>query len=205
MAFLGIRVTHEVGRLLSSIEVPGKRVAASDMHITLLGFADNWPISELVNALKAAYDVVSTSKPFLVKTQRISCFTSKANQSAAIVARIESLELHKIHDKLAESFDKEKIDFCKDFKDYNPHISLSYNDKAIEEFEFEEVEFSVPELVLWGGDHGDDRVFITFPLQGPKKQKCSIVAQQADICEKLANNPPQNHLTASYERRKEER
>ena len=67
------------------------------------------------------------------------------------------------------------------------------------------MEFSISEIVLWGGDHGDDRIFITFPLKGPEKQKHALLLQKADMYYKMANNPPQEYLTSSYERRKFER
>ena len=67
------------------------------------------------------------------------------------------------------------------------------------------MEFSISEIVLWGGDHGDDRIFITFPLKGPEKQKHALLTQKADMFYKMAHNPPQDHLTSSFERRKFDR
>lgn len=204
MAFLGIRIPHETGRLLTNIEVPGETVAPSEMHITLLHFEENWPITEIAKALEVTYDVVSHCKPFIAMTDRVICFP-KHEDKAAIVAKIKSAELHEMRDKLAREFDKAKIDFSKTFKDFNPHITLSYNDKEIDDFDIDPVEFSVQELVLWGGDHGDDRIFITFPLKGPERQKHSLLLQKAIIFEKIANNPPQEFFFPTKERRKSSR
>jgi 2'-5' RNA ligase len=202
MAFLGIRVPHETGRLLSSIDVPGEKEGASEYHITILCFEDNWPITEIAKAMEATYNVVSTIKPFLVETNSVKCFPRYKDEPIAVTARIDSNELHKLNEKLKKEFDKQNIKYSKTFKDYNPHITLAYTEEKVDDFDIDAVEFSVQEVVLWGGDHGDDRIFITFPLQGPQKQKRSLLIQKADIFEKLANNPPQDHLTASYERRK---
>lgn len=200
MAFLGIRIPHETGRLLSGIEVPGKNVAPSDMHITILHFEENWPISEIAHALEATYDVVSKIKPFLVETDKVICFPKREEQ-CAIVALMKSAELHELRDKLAKEFDDCKIEYSKTFKDYKPHVTLSYNDEEIDDFDIEPLEFSVSEIVLWGGDHGDNRIFVTFPLKGPEKQKHALLLQKAQLFEKLANNPSQTHLVPSKERR----
>jgi hypothetical protein len=83
---------------------------------------------------------------------------------------------------------------------------LAYSDKKHDDFDIEPaVEFSVSELVLWGGDHGDDRIFITLPLKCPGRQKHSVLEQQAKVFEKIAKNPRQDFLTPSFERRKQAR
>lgn len=204
MAFLGIRIPHETGRLLAGIETPGKNTAPSDMHITILHFEENWPIAEIAHALEATYDVVSKVKPFIAEIDEVICFP-KREEKCAIVARVKSAELHELRDKLAEEFDKCKLEYSKTFKDYKPHITLSYTDDEIDDFKIDPVEFSIQELVLWGGDHGDDRIFITFPLKGPERQKHSLLLQKAEMFCKMANNPPQDHFTPSYEKRKTER
>ena len=204
MAFLGIRVPHETGRLLTGIEVSGERIASSDMHITLLHFEDHWAISEMAKSMETTYDIVSKVKPFLVTIEEVFSFPPK-DEKAAIVARVKSAELHELRDQLAKEFEKSDIDFSKNFKDYKPHITLAYADSEIDEFTIDPVEFSVQEIVLWGGDHGDDRIFITFPLKGPKKQKHSLLLQKANMFYKLANNAPQSYFTPSSEKRKIER
>lgn len=186
MAFLGIKISHEIGRLLSGIEVPGKKEGIADFHITLLCFEDNWAISEISRALEATYDVVSKVKPFLVKTEVISCFPKREDNPCPIIAKIESKELHQLNNKLKKKFDQEKIGYSKTFKDYKPHITLSYADQEIKDFKIDPQEFSVQELVLWGGDHGDDRVFITFPLKGPEKQKHALLRDKIELFEKMA-------------------
>ena len=205
MAFLGIRIPHETGRLLSGIEVPGEKEGSSEYHITLLCFEDNWPITEIAHALEATYDVVSKVKPFLASVEKVACFPKREDNPCPIIAKVESKELHELRDALAKHFDKCNIDYSKLFKDFKPHITLAYADKEIDEFKIDKVEFSIQELVLWGGDHGDDRIFITFPLKGPQKQKNALLIQTIEMFEKIACNPPQEYLTQSYERRKNER
>jgi len=204
MAFLGIRIPHETGRLLTGLDVPGEATAVSEMHITMLLFEDNWPISELAKSLEIIYDVVSKMKPFRCTFDKVSYFP-KYGDKCAIIAPVKSDELHELRDKLAKAFDKEDIDFSKRFKDFKPHITLAYNDEEIDEFKIDKVEFQVQELVLWGGDHGDDRIFVTFPLKSPERHKHSFLMQKVDVFYKLAKRPDITHLVPSTERRKVER
>jgi 2'-5' RNA ligase len=205
MAFLGIKIPHETARLLSGLEVPGQKEGSSEFHITLLCFEENWAISEISKALEATYEVVHDIKPFLISTSEITCFPKRENNPCPIIAKVESKDLHDLNDKLKKEFDKRKIEYSKLYKDYKPHITLSYSDKEIEKFEIDPVEFSVQELVLWGGDHGDDRIFITFPLKTPERKKHSFLEQKASMFEKLAANPLIEFFTPSFERRKTER
>lgn len=205
MAFLGIRVPVETGRLLRGIEVPGEKEGPSEYHITLLCFEDNWPVSEIAKALEATYDVICKIKPFTVKVEDVFCFPAREDKPVPVVAKVKSEDLHDMRDELAKEFDKCGIDFSKIFKDFKPHITLAYAKESIDKFKIEPaIEFAVQEIVLWGGDSGDDRIFITFPLRGPEKQKHSLLLQKAEIFCKLANNP-QDFLTPSFERRKLER
>ena len=201
MAFLGIRVPHECGRLLSQIEVDGDKTSTSDLHITLLHFGDEWPISEISKSLEATYKIVSDVKPFRVKMNRVSHFSKGEGGKYPIISRVESKELHKVREALAKEFDKKKIEYSKNFKDYKPHVTLAYIDDEPNDFDFDAVEFVVQEIVLWGGDHGDDRIFVTFSLAGPEANKNALLVQKADIFEKIAGNPQQDFLTPSYERR----
>lgn len=202
MAFLGIRIPQETGRLLSCLEVPGNKEGSSEYHITLLCFEDNWPISEVSKSIEATHDIISKTKPFMVSVNEITCFPKRADNPVPIIAKVESKELHDLRGKLVKSFDKNKIEFSKLHKDFKPHITLSYAEEEIDDYDISPVKFMVQELVLWCGDHGDDRLFVTFPLQGPEKH--ALLMQKADLFCKLANNP-QPYFTQSYERRKTER
>jgi 2'-5' RNA ligase len=151
MAFLGIRVPQEIGRLITSLEVPGNKEASSEYHITILCFDDNWPISEVIKATEATFDTVSNFNPFLVKSNTISHFPEH-NGTTPIIAKIKSDELQELHEKLCKSFDKAGIDFKKTFKDYKPHITLAYSEDKYDDFDIEPaIEFVVNDVVLWGG------------------------------------------------------
>jgi 2'-5' RNA ligase len=205
MAFLGIRIPHETARLLAQIDVPGEKTATSEMHITLLHFQSEWPISELAKSLEATYEVVSKFHPFLAKIGKMTCFPKNPEDKFPVIGKVESDDLMELRKKLAENFDDENIDFSKTHKDFKPHVTLAYAEEKPDDEKFHPVEFVVSEIVLWGGDHGDDRIFVTFPLAGPKMDKNALLLKKVEIFEKIAGNPLQDFLTPSKERRKIER
>jgi hypothetical protein len=79
MAFLGIRIPHETGRLLNQIDVPGDKISTSEMHITLLHFKNEWPISELTKSIEATYDIVAKYHPFLVSINKVTSSSLENN------------------------------------------------------------------------------------------------------------------------------
>lgn len=205
MAFLGIKVPREVARLFREIEIPGEKVAESEYHITILCFEDNWPISEVGKAMEATFDALQKFEPFHLETNVVTCFPKREDNPCPIIAKVKSKDLMKLNDALRKEFDKQKVKFDKTFKDYKPHITLSYAEDEIKDRKIKPIEFMAHEIVLWAGDHGDDRIFITFPLKGEKRKKSSYLLQKADVFQKLAGKESGAVLTQSFERRKEER
>lgn len=206
MAFIGIKVPLEAGRLLAKLDVPGEKESPSEYHITLLHLGDNWPISDISKAMEAGYEVISKIKPFHVKMKKVSHFPPREGHPIPIIAPVESEELHELRKKLATRFNKDKIEFSKTFKDFKPHITLAYSEDKHDDYKIDPpVEFVVNEVVLWAGDLGDERLFITFPLKGPERHKHSFLVQKVEIFYKLAQNPSQEYLTATKERRGKDR
>jgi 2'-5' RNA ligase len=184
MALLGISIPTASARLLADLDVPGERTGVHEMHITILLFEDNFPIAEIAKSLEAAYDIIKKTEPFTVKIKKIISFEPKEGKPHPVVALVESDELHDLCQKLRRKFNKEDIEFDKTFKKYNPHITLSYADKEIKPFKIDPVEISVQELVLLGGNHGDSRIFITFPLKSPEKH--GMLLRKCELLEKFA-------------------
>lgn len=164
MAFLGIRVPHEAARLLHAIDIPGSKTDSGQLHITLLYIGKDTPIKDIAKAMVATFNVAENTCPFLVKTNHINYFDVPRGEEYPIIAPISSLKLHELNKNLKQAFDKMNIDYNKKYKEYNPHITLAFNDEPIKKTKIEQIEWSIQELVLWGGEDGDDRIFITFPL-----------------------------------------
>lgn len=201
MAFLGLKVPHEVGRLFREIEIPGDKVAESDYHVTILCFDDEWPISEIAKAMEATFDVLNKFEPFHMETSVVTCFPKREDNPVPIIAKMKSKELMKLSDALRKEFDKQKIEYSKIFKDFKPHMTLSYAEDEIKDRKISPIEFFVHEIVLWGGDNGDDRIFITFPLAHDKPKRGTFLQQYASLFLKLSEAPPNATFKPSKERR----
>lgn len=170
MAFLGIKITEDVAKHLKKISVPGKKEKSSEYHITILYLGENINLDTITNAIKATYKVCEKFNPFEIWYDMLTCFPSENDKGLhPIILRVKSEELMKLFKKLSKHFDKEDIFFSKKF-DYNPHTTLSYSRKPIEEKSIKPIKMQVSELVLWAGDEGDEKMSITFSLQGNDKK-----------------------------------
>lgn len=185
MAFLGISVDQKTADLLKEIDIPGEKVSPNDFHITILCFEDNFPISEILKSIEAAYNVTKHTKPFKAKINKVFNFPVRGNNPVPIVAKVESSELQELRDKLAKEFDKNNIEFDKTHKTYVPHVTLSYSKKEIDDLKIENIKLDIKELVLWGGDYGEDRLVIKFPLNDKNKYSCLL--HKINLFYKVAN------------------
>jgi 2'-5' RNA ligase len=181
MSFLGIRVNPDVARLLSGIEVPGDKCDVSSLHITLAFFEDNTPITKISKILESTYEIIHNFKPFLVTSNQISSFDPPDDKPYPVIAKVNSKELHNLNSQIKEQFDKNDIEYSKKFKDYKPHITLSYSKEKPEDFEIDEVDFYVHELVLYAGKNGDDRLSVIFPLKSPEKKKNACLEAKINL------------------------
>src|SRR4029077_3754662 len=104
----------------------------SQLHITLLYLGEDTPIEELAKAMVAAHEVIRETNPFLVKLSCVNCFTpTEEGKPYPIIAPVLSPKLYELQASLKKSFGRSKIEFDKRFKEYKPHITLSYNDEEI--------------------------------------------------------------------------
>lgn len=165
MSFLGLRIAPETSRLFSDIDVPGEKVQSHSYHVTVLYLGKGTDIELLAEAIKATYRVTSTTKPFSVRTSRVSCFPSE-RLPIPIIARVESDTLHDLRTRLVQAFDEAGVTFNKDFPTYHPHVTLAWAQAELAEEERipTTIEWGAHELVLWGGDDGDKKFTATFPF-----------------------------------------
>jgi 2'-5' RNA ligase len=165
MAFIGISVAHETSRLIQEIDLPGIREDSANLHITLLYLGKDTPIKDIAKAMVAAFAITQNTSPFWVKLGNITCFPLNKDNKCAIIAPAQSKELILLNRNLKKSFNKANVDFDNTYKIYRPHITLSYNNAEIKKTKIEPIEWTASELVLWGGSNGDNKVFVTFPLE----------------------------------------
>lgn len=166
MSILAIRPPWETSRLIHEIDIPGEKSDSGQLHITLLYLGEETPIQELARAMVAAYEVTKDTSPFWVKLGCVNCFEpADEGNPYPIIAPVLSPKLHELQTALKKSFTKAKVGFDKRFKEYKPHITLSYNDEEIKKTKIDPIEWSVQELVLYGGSDGDNRISTVFPLE----------------------------------------
>ncbi len=176
MSLIGIRVPVETSRLLHEIDVPGIKEDTAQLHITLLDLGDEVPIEKVARAVVATYGVTQATNPFWVKIGCVSCFpTQDENSPNPIIAPIINPTIQKLHCALKKGMCKEKVDYIKKFKEFKPHVTLAYNEGEIKRTKIEPIEWSVQEIVLWGGGDGDNRMFVTFPLEIRKNEEIECI------------------------------
>jgi 2'-5' RNA ligase len=172
MAFLGFKCPPETARILSEIDIGkyGEKESPSSMHITVLYIGNVVPIQTIALMIEPIFGVVSQTKPFTVATSRVTTFPASPDDGVPIIAPVDSNDLHAFRKAICAAFDQAGIEYNKKFPTYRPHVTLAYSkdplvdaDKAID-LTIPVVEWGAHELVLWGGDSGDNRIIITFPL-----------------------------------------
>lgn len=181
MSFCGLKVPHETARLLAGLEVPGKKEPTSNFHVTLFFFGDEVPIDKLAKITEITYGVTSGTKPFTVRTSQLTSFPA-GDDGRPIICRIESDALHDLRDKIRGALDQAGVEFSEKFPVWRPHVTLAYDTEPEGDFEEQRIptiEWGAHELVLWGGDSGDDKLIVTFPLSlGAPGKAAARVAQR---------------------------
>jgi 2'-5' RNA ligase len=185
MAFLGVKVPHDIARLLSSLKVEGEKVPPGEAHITILYLGKELPIEAVTRAIEVAYEVTSNTKPFTVKTQLVTSFPVNKDSGIPIIARVESAPLLALRNALTAAFDAEGVNYDKKYPEYKPHVTLSYkkptgdSEAGIEipaDQNIPQLEWGVGEMVLWGGDAGDEKLSVTFPFDLALSKKAAYRA-----------------------------
>ena len=166
MSFIGLKCPHEVGRLLHAVEVPGTKVPIDSYHVTLLYLGKDVPIEMIGKAIVAAAEVAAASMPFRCTLTHAMCFP-KNEDGVPVICPVTSPELHDLNTTLKAAFDAAGVEYSKRYPEYKPHLTLSYAEETMEDQDFGPLEWSAYEMVLWGGDAGDDRLATNFPFAMP--------------------------------------
>ena len=167
MAFLGLKIPHEMTKLLAGVEVPGERIAASDLHVTILYFGEDVPIGVLAKCMEVAYGITSATRPFLCGINKVSSFPP-GEDGMPIICSVKSPGLLALNGALRSSFDEAGLEYSKK-GDYHPHMTMAYatGEEAAEPYEADlpsPIAWTAMEVVIWGGGHGDDRVSVHLPF-----------------------------------------
>ncbi len=172
MAFLGLRVPQETARILAEVDIGkwGEKEPPSSFHITMAYMGREVPIETIAQMIPAIFPVVAKTSPFTVSTSHVTTFPPHPEDGVPIIARVDSEPLHAFRAAVCQAMDAAGVDFSKKFPDYKPHVTLAYAKDALVHYDnafdihIPTIEWAAHELVLWGGDNGDNRLIVTFPL-----------------------------------------
>jgi 2'-5' RNA ligase len=168
MSFIGIKIGHDVGRLFSSIEAPGKKVPIDELHITTLYLGKGIPLETLGRAVIAVAEVAEATRPFRLVVESRSSFPMN-DDGVPVICPVISEELHDLNTRLKAALDAHGVDYSKKFTEYHPHVTLAYAEEPVPDEALPTLEWSAYEMVIWGGDSGDERMSATFPFAFPMK------------------------------------
>ncbi len=141
-------------------------------------------ITTLARAMEAAYSVSSTTGPLTLQTSRVSTFKASPEGKVPVICPIESEGLHVFQARLKTALDAAGVPYDTRFPTYAPHATLSYADAPVPDQTFPQVTWGAGEITLWGGDEGDRRLIVTFPLslrpsQPPPTQRTARIERLA--------------------------
>lgn len=172
MSFIGIKIPYEVSKKLDKIKVPGQKEDIDEYHITLIHFSEEHSIKDIFKITSILTNFLNEFKTFEVKTHQLTCFPKFQENPVPIITKIQGKKLFELQSKLKNELEKMEVDFSKTFKEYKPHITLSYAEKEIESKEIQQLSFEVNEITYFGGSYGElPKVKIDFSLINKKKSK----------------------------------
>ena len=170
MAILGLKVPHEVARALGHISVPGVTESIDTFHITLIHLGHDVPIDDISKAIVVAYGVAETTKPIPLSIEEVIAFPP-GDDGYPIIGPVLGREVQDLWKELCAALDTAKIEYSKKFPIFKPHVTLAYDVMDLEEpLSVGLFEWVAYEMVLWGGDAGDDRISVTLPFSMPGKE-----------------------------------
>jgi 2'-5' RNA ligase len=172
MAFICLKCPTETARILSEVDFGdfGEKVDAATMHVTCVYLGQGLSVERVASMIPTIFEVVQGTKPFTVSTSRVTTFPPNPDDGVPIIAPVDSNELHTLHDNLVKALNEAVPDFPPEKYSFSPHVTLGYGkdplvhaDNAVD-ITLPTIEWAAHELTLWGGDSGDYKLIVTFPL-----------------------------------------
>lgn len=153
MSIIAIKVPKKEANYLYDIDTPGEKVSAEDKHITVLYFDGEGPeVAKKVLDCLAEFPVYMDS--ISIESGEVDVF-SEGDDGVPVFAKVESQELNKFREALIDILDANGIEYSKKFKDFKPHITLSYSPEKIDGFPLDKkIEFSVSKYCYWDKNNG---------------------------------------------------
>lgn len=160
MAMLAVTIQPDISRLFKEFDLDIERDPSD--HITLFYFGDKLPMAKILKIIPVIFNLTENLRPFTASTSEYSSFDS--DDLYPIICPVKSKGLINLRKKICKLFDHNKIKYDKKFPDYKPHITLGYSKEKLKKTKFPEIEFTISQLALYGGDEGDTKLYVNFPF-----------------------------------------
>jgi 2'-5' RNA ligase len=145
------RIAPLAQRLRTELSLRGKPIATERFHSTVHFLGDYAGLSPDLLATARAAGAAVKMKPFHVSFDRAASFDSKPSNRPLVLrgsAGSRGLAgLHNFHDALGNALQRVGLGRWA-LPQFTPHITLLYDDRAVEEVATEEVSWPVTEFVL---------------------------------------------------------
>lgn len=159
MSYLRVRVPEHIASILSDIPVPGTKVPAHDLHISLLYIAKTSSPEELRHIGRVVHRTLHNRLHTQVTFSQVTCFDS-SEDGYPIIIRFENADLQQINTDLKQAFLNEGIGFDDTYPDFKLHITLSYHDSKIEDFKIPEMSFNAIGVQLMESNKEADWIYL---------------------------------------------
>lgn len=175
MAMIAIPIDNSFSSLLQRVDVPGNRDFSD--HCTLIYFEDEMPIKKIAKIIPLIHEVTEKMVPFNIKSTTITAF-DKGKYGYPIIAKLESKELADLEKNIKKIFDKNKIKYSTKYKEFKPHITMSYSDVNLEkDIKFDKALLQVNSVGLYGDDNN---IYVNFPFSLGIKKKAIYLNKMAE-------------------------
>lgn len=168
MAFIGLSVPDGTARLIETLDVPGERKAASQMHVTILYLGKDIPLEVVSQVMVAAVGVCQATNPFICGVKDVATFPRNPDDGVPVILPVMSPGLHRLRAALVDEFTRLKIPFSNKYPDFKPHVSVAFvKDESFTTYSAPmngPLTWTASEIVIWGGNKNDELVSISCPF-----------------------------------------
>lgn len=183
MAMLAAPISRDISTLFNALNIDGNRDPSD--HITMFYFDDDVSIKKLCKIIGLVYDITNELKPFEASSSEIISFPENKHGEYPIVAKVKSSKLMSLRENIAKVFDDNKIKYSKKFPEYKPHLTVSYSEEKVN-MKFDPIKWSINSIALYGGDNGEEKLFVSFPFNLNIKKSSEYINYISTIYKKAS-------------------
>jgi len=187
MSMIALKIPLNISDKLSEIKVDGKKESPEEYHITMFYFEGKLKIDDVCKITKTMNSILGRFSPPKISFKEVSFFP-KGEDGFPVIVPILSDDLIEIRKSLAKAFDKEKINYSKEWPEFKPHLTLAYSKKEPTNQKIDKSSWNATELVLYAGDKFEfskfeNGMFIFMPFGKKASSKFEMVRLASFIFE----------------------